>query len=654
MLSPSTRHHPSSFLSRSPLESFSNSTVILGHSAWTLCLDTFLAVGMYIYDLPTTGTISFSDFLVTTDLVSQVSQTTQLRARLRAVLKENRAGTSILSSSSATSSSQAECNDGGVGNTDWLTIIKRIEEYLPNLLAVFNSVQTDDLILRYEPMFSWRTSISSSRFRGPGRMELAGLYYELASTLLTYSLTLSNFATAAVNGLGSFETNRSLSSQQRKDKDDKLRWAADTLCRASGILLYLSTELLPKWKDSVGSLDGLPPDLTQEATLGLSKVCLAEAQALAIRKLVSPSLASSVDRVTPGPPLEKGHPSASLLAKLHLCVVEDIEASLALMRTVGEKGRSKGKKGGVGGRKAGGGGGGEPGLSANYEHELSSRISETNDAIAPMGLGDAEEGGAGGGGGGGGVGKKKLFGKFKLGHKGKNDAPSPSPSPSPAGGGGRGGGGFYSAPSTTTSSNSDLEISSSLLKYLSFSSQFHRAIAYKWLAIDSGESSNKIGTAISLLSLSTSILSSSTLRDLTSSLCNISISSSTLLPTKKRGKTGDRGVVDQELATVEHWLQSYKKLNDTVSFQPIPPAAEVQAKVPAGRAALLVKKYSLPSPGWGPGSEGYRGRGGEGLSREEMHLLGEEHPARRNLVGMDGGGGGGGGRVAYAGQGAYY
>ncbi|KAJ1019584.1 hypothetical protein NDA18_006062 [Ustilago nuda] len=620
---------------------------------------------MYIFDLATTGRITFSDFLVSTDLVSQVSQTTQLRARLGAVLKEKRAATSILFSSSATSSSQSECKDGAVANTDWLSIIKRIEEYLPHLLGVFNSVQTDDLLLRYEPVFSWRTWISCSRLGGAGRMQLPGLYYELASTLLTYSLTLSNLAASAVDGLGSFETNRSLSWQQRKDKDDKLRWAADTLCRASGILLLLSTELLPKWKVSVGSVQVLPPDLSQEATLALSKVCLAEAQALAIRKLVSPSLASSVDRVTPGPPLQKGHPSASLLAKLHLSVVEEMEASLALMRTVRERGRSKAKKGGVGGRKVGGAGGaGEAGLSANYEHELSSRISETNDAIAPMGLGHADEGDTGGGGEGG-IGKRKLFGKFKLGHKGKNDAPSPSPSPVGAGagggGGGGGGGGFYSAPSTTTSSNSELEITSSLLKYLSFSSQFHRAIAYKWLGIDAAESSNKIGTAITLLSLSISILSSATLRNLTSSLCNISISSSTLLPTKKRGKTGDRGVVDQELATVEHWLQSYKKLNDTVSFQPIPPAAEVQAKVPAGRAALLVKKYSLPSPEWGPGSQGYRGRGGEGLSREEMHLLGDEHPARRNLVGMDGGGSGeaasgdgGGPRVAYAGQGAYY
>ncbi|CDS00188.1 hypothetical protein, partial [Sporisorium scitamineum] len=90
-------------------------------------------------------------------------------------------------------------------------------------------VQTDDLILRYEPIFSWRTSISTTRFRGPPRIDLPGLYYELASTLLTYALTLSNLAAATVTNLGSYERDRNLSSEQRKLKDDRLRRAADTL-----------------------------------------------------------------------------------------------------------------------------------------------------------------------------------------------------------------------------------------------------------------------------------------------------------------------------------------------------------------------------------------------------------------------------------------
>ncbi|KAJ9474559.1 pH-response regulator protein palC [Pseudozyma hubeiensis] len=604
---------------------------------------------MYIYDLPTTGTISFSDFLVTTDLVSQVSQTTQLRARLRAVLKENRAGTSSTAAKDGSSSSDIRSTSSGgektasnggsasaaaaAGNaSDWLTIVKTIEEYLPHMLAVFNCVQTDDLILRYEPVFSWRTSISGTRFRGPQRVDLSGLYYELASVLLTYALTLSNFAAATVATLGSFERDRSLSSDARKLKDDRLRWAADTLCRSAGILLYLSTDLLPKWSDQVGRVEGLPPDLTTEATLALSKVCLAEAQALAIRKLVSPSVGRAVDTVTPGPPLAKDHPSASLLAKLHLSVVEEMESATGLLRTVGEK------------RKIKRGGGKEMGLSANHEHDLARRVSASRDRRDDDDEEDAVVDVKGG------EGKKKFFSKFKRGketqpkHSGPHD--------------------IHPSPSNSSSHNHldpDLDISSNLLRYLSFSTTFHRGMAYKWLAIDHGESSSRFGTAIAYLSLSSSLLSSTPLKD--ASLANIisSSSSSSLLKSKK-------SFVEQELATVDHWLQSYRKLNDTVAFQPVVGVEEVLAKVPRGRAALGVKRYVLPSPVWGPGSDGYVGRGAGGgveLAAERLHLLELDHPARSGLVGIGGeeeggerGGEGAKGSSAlggsYAGQGAYY
>lgn len=698
---------------------------------------------MYIYDLATTGTISFSDFLVTTDLISQVSQTTQLRARLRAVLKENRAGTS---SSTNAASKDAGANDdlragtggvGGVGGkefsggggggkaggagageaaaTDWLTIVKTIEEYLPYLLSVFNCVQTDDLILRYEPIFSWRTSISSTRFRGPQRVDLPGLHYELASTLLTYALTLSNFAGATVQGLGSFERDRSISAEERKAKDDRLRWAADTLCRASGILLYLSQELLPKWRDAVGRIDGLPPDLTTEATLALSKICLAEAQALSIRKLVSPSVAKAVDTVTPGPPLEKGHPSPSLLAKLHLNVVEELESAVGLLKTVAEKGKG-GSGRGSGSAKARRGGG-DAGLSANHEHELSLRISGArdhafNDDDDDPQFARADANGKSSKGG--------LFSKFKRSNKdnsggepkrvsGPYDA-SPSPSLNGGGGGGGGGGGnsFYAPPSSSSSIagglDRDLDITSSLLKYLTFSATFHRSMAYKWLGIDSGESSSKIGAGIAFLSLSSSLLSSSSLKDLSSTLSNISISSSSSLllssssvsssssskPLKFLTGSSRTGIVEQELATIQHWLESYRKLNDTVSFQPVPAIGEVQSKVPAGRSALALKPFRLPVPSYGPGSANYRPRGGEGsagwgLAMDQLHLLDDDHPARKNLVALQsassassGGIGGGGensgthahgggaagssgsnstsgaGQTEYAGQGAYY
>ncbi|CBQ69211.1 conserved hypothetical protein [Sporisorium reilianum SRZ2] len=628
---------------------------------------------MYIYDLATTGSVSYSDFLVTTDLVSQVSQTTQLRARLRAVLKENRAGGSSSKDVSAGNDIGGSDGDGkggesgsaAVGNaSDWLTIVKTIEEYVPHLLAVFNSVQTDDLILRYEPVFSWRTSISSTRFRGAQRVDLPGLYYELASTLLTYALALSNFAAATVAALGSYERDRTTSADARKLKDDRLRWAADTLCRAAGILLYLSQELLPKWRDHVGRVERLPLDLTTEATLALSKVCLAEAQALAIRKLLSPSVGKAVDTVTPGPPLERGHPSASLLAKLHLSVVEEMESAVGLLRTVSEKGRGgRGK-----GRKVGA----EMGLSASHENDLARRVSATRERGEDED--DDDEGHVrdtlpvGGTGSKG----KKLFGKLKLGSSKANDTQKHS-GPHDAAASITGAGSFYAAPSSAASLagglDRDLDVSAALLKYLTFSSAFHRAIAYKWLAIDKGKHAS-VGRAIAYLALAHSMLSSSTLQSAASGLSSISISSSSsLLSFKSKTKRG--GIVEQELATVAHWLASYRKLNDTVSFQPVPPTHEVTAQIPAGRAALGVKAFRLPVPVWGPGSDGYVGRGGDGgvgLALDQLHLLDVDHPARRNLVvhggaGEDGeerkdesGGALGAQRrgAAYAGQGAYY
>ena len=46
----------------------------------------------YLYELPTTGAISFSDFLHDEDAsyISDISDTTEIRANLRAALKESK------------------------------------------------------------------------------------------------------------------------------------------------------------------------------------------------------------------------------------------------------------------------------------------------------------------------------------------------------------------------------------------------------------------------------------------------------------------------------------------------------------------------------------------------------------------------------------
>ena len=49
-------------------------------------------MGSYLYELPTTGAISFSDFLIdsSASYIAEVADTTEARANLRAALKESK------------------------------------------------------------------------------------------------------------------------------------------------------------------------------------------------------------------------------------------------------------------------------------------------------------------------------------------------------------------------------------------------------------------------------------------------------------------------------------------------------------------------------------------------------------------------------------
>lgn len=62
------------------------------------------------------------------------------------------------------------------------------------------------------------------------------------------------------------------------------------------------------------------------------RLALADANLLAIRRLLSRSLALSHSSTTPGPPLSKSHPSPSLLAKLHLNVYNLYDTARALCK----------------------------------------------------------------------------------------------------------------------------------------------------------------------------------------------------------------------------------------------------------------------------------------------------------------------------------
>jgi hypothetical protein len=63
------------------------------------------------------------------------------------------------------------------------------------------------------------------------------------------------------------------------------------------------------------------------------RMALAEAQTLALRKLLSKSVNDSA--LTPGPPLPKSHPSTALIAKLHLECASLYSSALSLANTPG-------------------------------------------------------------------------------------------------------------------------------------------------------------------------------------------------------------------------------------------------------------------------------------------------------------------------------
>ncbi|KAJ6584765.1 BRO1 domain-containing protein [Mycena capillaripes] len=411
-------------------------------------------MSLYLYELPTTGAISFSDFCTDASTeklyTSYISDATQTRANLRAVLKESK-----------------RTQDG---EKDYLKLVKILEEYLPRLRGIMACVASDQIELKSEPMFSWRTTLSSNLFNTSPRLSLPSLHADFAYSLLTYAFALSNLARSKVSSLGTYEHDRAISDADRKAKDNQLTVAADLLCRASGIFSYINETVLVDWERVSSPALTKPPDLSREVNNALAKSSLADAQTLAIRKLLSKSAYDS--NVAPGPPLPKSHPSPALISKLHLECSSLYSSARTLATTPSSA--SKGKTKGI--------------------------------------------------------------------------------------------------------SSADGEISTDLRRYLNEETVFHDALARKWLGVDAGENggSDRGGDAVGFL-----IWAKKELEDL-------------------KGRKKDR--VSNELESVNVFLKHYKKVNDSLHFQPVPTQADLQSRIPTGRLALTAKTYVPPQPAFGPGS----------------------------------------------------
>ncbi|KAJ7205913.1 BRO1 domain-containing protein [Mycena haematopus] len=411
----------------------------------------------YLYELPTTGAISFADFCTDASAgklyTSHISDATQTRANLRAVLKESKR-------------TQDE-------EKDYLKLVKILDEYLPRLRGIMVSIASSQIQLKSEPTFSWRTTLSANLFNTSPRLSLPSLHADFAYSLLTYAFALSNLARSKVSSLGTYEHDRAISDADRKAKDNQLNVAADLLCRASGIFSYISETVLVDWESASSTASTAftkPPDLSREVNNALAKSSLADAQALAIRKLLSKSAYDS--NVAPGPPLPKSHPSPALISKLHLECASLYSSARTLAKTPSSAGKGK-----------------------------------------PKG-----------------------------------------------------------------SSSADGEVSADLRRYLNEETVFHDALARKWLGVDAGENggSDRGGDAVGFL-----IWAKKELEEL-------------------KGRKKDR--VSDELDSVNVFLKHYKKLNDTLHFQPVPTQADLQSRIPAGRLVLATKTFVPPQPAFGDGS----------------------------------------------------
>ena len=82
-------------------------------------------------------------------------------------------------------------------------------------------------------------------------------------------------ATINVRALGHYEHQRHTSDLERRRMDEIINVAADTLCRASGILTHLSDHVIPLCESAVPDAPAIKiPEITRDVTSALAKYVL--------------------------------------------------------------------------------------------------------------------------------------------------------------------------------------------------------------------------------------------------------------------------------------------------------------------------------------------------------------------------------------------
>ncbi|CAO3615249.1 unnamed protein product [Cunninghamella echinulata] len=239
----------------------------------------------YLFSLPTTGAISFADYLISTgSYTSELSDATAQRGRLRTVLKGHK------------KESQESRN--------LATIINTIEDYLPYLISIINCLEFGELKLKTGIETSWRSTLSDHIIHtGSNAPRIIGtdIYYELTFVLLTYAYATSLQGSEYLKNL----------QNNGSDMSTVYNKAADALNTAASVFLFIADQVIPKLTSTT---DNKPVEAYRDVSVALSKMTLADAQAVAISKAIMP-----------------GKLSNSLAAKLYIGVAGQYEMAYGLI-----------------------------------------------------------------------------------------------------------------------------------------------------------------------------------------------------------------------------------------------------------------------------------------------------------------------------------
>ncbi|MED6218616.1 hypothetical protein PIB30_028170 [Stylosanthes scabra] len=243
-----------------------------------------------------TKKLLFEDLFITRDSAT-LEQLKELSSRRRAIEE------SINNTSLVTEAIAKEMYGGKVSRIE--QDIHKIEQYLPLLKNLFHHTSKNCIVARWSPscLIQWSSALSSSHFfnlMGPRFFPLDDLQFELGMTLFLYGAFLRERALEVLSA--------------------DLVQSATMFRKAAGVYHHLAHNVLPPLQ-YVRPSAGKPPETLPTLSIIMSLICLAEAQAVTIRKA------------------EEKDTSSTLLSKLHHGVKLFLGEAIDHLSTVSNQGK---------------------------------------------------------------------------------------------------------------------------------------------------------------------------------------------------------------------------------------------------------------------------------------------------------------------------